>query len=129
MKLAYIAIFGTAGVISRYLLGIIVARYWASPFPIGTFLINILGCFCIGLVYVIGAERGLLSPDLRLGVIVGFLGGFTTFAACALELTRLIEESRYGVAAAYFCLSPVLGLIAALVGLYVARIFWQGGSA
>ncbi len=129
MKLAYITIFGIGGVISRYLLGIAVARYWAAPFPLGTFLINIVGCFLIGLVYVLGSERGLLSPDLRVGVIVGFLGGFTTFSAYALELTHLIEESRYGVAATYFCLSPALALIAALMGLYVGRNLWNGGAA
>lgn len=121
-KILFIGGFGLIGIFSRYFLGQWVSRFVSSPFPYATFFINILGSFLIGLLYVWGTERGGMSNDLRLGLMVGLLGGFTTFSAFSLELTQLLERSEYALAGIYFVLSPTLGLLGAIAGLHVARL-------
>jgi CrcB protein len=120
-RLVYIALFGLAGVFARYYCGLFVGKLFPGPFPLGTFLINIVGAFIIGGVYVLGVERGVLTEDLRIGVMVGFLGGFTTFSSYCLEITRLIEEAEFMYAAIYFFLSSALGILGSAGGMLVAR--------
>lgn len=122
------AAFGLLGIFARYFVGLLAGRYFAAPFPYGTFLINILGSFLIGVVYVLGVEKALLNPDLRIGIVVGFLGGFTTFSAYSLETMRLVEESELWLAVLYFCLSPLMGLFGALGGLYLTRSLVNGSA-
>ena len=116
-----IGICGLLGVFSRYYFGILAFKMYPSPFPYGTFLINILGSFLIGVVYVAGIERSLLSEDLRVAISVGFLGGFTTFSAYSLETVSLLGESKYFLAVMFWGLSPVLGAVAAFCGIQVVR--------
>ena len=97
-----------------------------SPFPNGTFLINIVGSFLIGIVYVLGIERAVIPPAWRVGLMVGFLGGFTTFSSYSLESARLLEEMEVWYAVLYFVLSPLLGVGAALAGIYLSRYLMRG---
>lgn len=126
MKLFYLGSFGLLGVFSRYYMGIAVSRMMNAndPFayPYGTFFINLIGAFLIGVTYVISIEKLLISDELRFGLIVGFLGGFTTFSSYTLEVARLLEESKYLYAALYFSLSPILGMIAVFGGLLATRL-------
>jgi fluoride exporter len=119
-----IGVFGVLGVLARYYLGIGVFRLYPHPFPFGTFLINILGSFLIGLVFVLGIERNIISENLRVAISVGFLGGFTTFSAYSLEAVSLFGEAKYGLAFMYFSLSPVLGCLAAFGGIRLARLIF-----
>jgi CrcB protein len=123
MTLFSILFFGVLGVLSRYLIGVWVGWFYQAPFPLHTFLINLLGSFLIGAVYVLAMERSTLSPELKLGLMVGFLGGFTTFSSYSLETFRLLEESKYFSAAAYGIASPALGLFCTFLGAAVARQF------
>ncbi len=128
MRFLWLALFGVAGVFSRYGIDELAQRApWSlGGFPYNTFMINILGSALAGALYVVATERsGWLSPDLRTGLMVGFLGGFTTFSAYALQSARLFEEGRGPMAMLYLCLSPALGLFAALAGLRVTRL-WLG---
>ncbi len=129
MRQIYIGLLGVLGVFSRYYVGLSVARVIHPPFPYGTFLINITGAFVVGIVYVLGAEHAVLSEDLRIGVTVGFLGGYTTFSSYCLEFVRLIEESEYLSAALYAVLSTALGFGGAFVGIYVTRRLLSGGAS
>lgn len=124
MRILLIAAFGVFGVLSRYLFGLWVSRLLVPPFPYGTFFINIVGAFVIGIIHVLGIERSAISVDLRLGMMVGFLGGFTTFSSYCLEATRLLEEAEYTLFAFYFVGSPVLGYLAALSGIFLTRTFF-----
>jgi CrcB protein len=126
LRMAYIAGFGLVGVFARYYLGLAVPRFLTPPFPYATFLINVSGSFAIGIVYVLGAERAAIPPDLRIGLMVGLLGGFTTFSSYGLEALRLLEESQYWYAALYFGLSPVIGLFAAFLGASATRLLTRG---
>jgi CrcB protein len=124
-RIVLISLFGVAGVLARYLLGQAVGRALPSPFPYGTFVINVSGAFVIGAVYVLGLERSVISPDLRVGIMVGFVGGYTTFSSYCLEIARLLEDAEYWYAALYLGLSNVLGLAATFGGLGLARLLFR----
>jgi CrcB protein len=114
--------FGALGVTARYLIGSWVAHHLTHVFPVGTLAINILGSFLIGLVYVLGSERNMLSPEMRVALAVGFLGGFTTFSAYSLEVVRLFEQGEIATAFGYVAVSPALGTLAAWGGICLGRI-------
>lgn len=116
-----IGIFGILGVFSRYSLGLLFQRFFSSPFPWGTFTINALGSFLIGMVFTLGHEKGWLSPSLRLGIMIGFLGGFTTFSSFSLETISLFEKSRWALGFCYLILSPVVGTGLCACGMLLAR--------
>lgn len=126
MRFLWIGLFGVTGVFARYFMGLAVGRAIPNPFPYPTFFINIAGAFVIGVVYAFGVERAAIPADLRVGLMVGLLGGFTTFSSYCLELSRLLEESEYLYAALYFCLSNALGLAATILGLAVTRYLVKG---
>lgn len=121
MQIVSICVFGVCGVLSRYFAGLAVGRLYSGPFPLGTFMINVVGSFLIGVVYVLGVERALLPQDIRVGLLVGFLGGFTTFSSYSLETTRLLEQGNHSLSLAYWILSPTFGVLAALAGLALTR--------
>lgn len=126
MRALYIALFGLLGVFSRYYVGLGVSKVLSPPFPYGTLLINITGAFVIGIIHVLGVERTSISADLRVGIMVGFLGGYTTFSSYCLETARLAEEAEYVYAAFYFIISPILGFLAALGGMFLTRFLLEG---
>ncbi|OFZ18361.1 MAG: hypothetical protein A2X94_12490 [Bdellovibrionales bacterium GWB1_55_8] len=123
IRLLTIGAFGIMGVFSRYFAGIWISQVLPPPFPYATLLINVAGSFLIGVLYVMGAERALLSMDLFAGIAVGFLGGFTTFSSFSLETFRLFEEARYLQFTAYILGSPALGALAAAAGVLITRRF------
>ena len=123
MKTFWIALGGLVGVFARYYGGLAAARFLPPTFPYGTFLINLFGAFLIGVVYVAGLERQAIPEAIRVGLMVGFLGGFTTFSSYCLESARLLETGQYLAAALYYILSPLLGLVCVGIGLLVTRYF------
>ena len=127
MKLFYIGIFGVLGVYTRYAMGMAVGKFLLSPFPYATLLINVIGSFLIGFVSALGVERGVLSADLRAGIMVGLLGGFTTYSTYCLEISHLIEEGEYWHMTLYFCLSNGVGILGVFGGLYLGRNLFNGG--
>jgi CrcB protein len=112
---------GGLGAGSRALLGHWVAQNFASDFPFATFTINVLGSFCIGVVSVVLADRLVQTDWLRLFLMTGVLGGFTTFSTFSLEAVHLIEHGRTALAAVYIAASVVVCVGAALAGIYAAR--------
>ena len=122
MKLVYIGIFGLAGVFARYWVGLQLAKIFSLSFPVGTLVINILGSFLIGGVFVLGVERALCSEDLRVGITVGLLGGFTTFSSYCFEAVQFIERGQIASSLLYFSLSNFLGLAACFFGMFIARL-------
>jgi len=125
MQLVYIGAFGLAGVFLRYFVSLAVnGTTLAAPgqtFPWATFLVNLVGAFAVGAVYTLGMEKFALSPELRAGIIVGLLGGFTTFSAFCLENMQLLNEGRLLQAGLYIALSNALGLTAAFAGMALVR--------
>lgn len=120
MSIVWVALFGLAGIFTRYGTDLAFQKLGGN-FPVGTFLINVLGSFLAGVVYAWAVERGGLSPELRTGILVGFLGGFTTFSAFSLQTARLLESGAATPALLYATLSPLLGIGAAWGGLALSR--------
>jgi fluoride exporter len=111
-----IALGGACGSVLRHAAQIGVQRAVGHPFPVGTLLVNVLGCLLIG---VVAAIAGPLAwrEEHRLAVMTGLLGGFTTFSAFSLETASLAEHEGPALALAYIVLSVALGLVAVYLGL------------
>ena len=101
MEILSVAVGGALGAVCRYLLGNFISRASGSALPWGTFAINIIGCFCMGLLMTLIVERGLLPAAWRLFLCVGLLGGFTTFSSFGYESLMLLTEGNIAAAAAY----------------------------
>jgi CrcB protein len=121
MKILYIGVFGGLGCIARYLMAGWVQAAGGRLLPLGTLSVNVLGSFLIGLIMEGSLRSTLLSPDLRIGLTVGFLGGFTTFSTFSYETVRLVEEGSYPAAGANILLSVLVCLVAAAAGILLAR--------
>ena len=121
MNLVIIALGGALGAVSRFLMGNAVSKAVGSALPYGTFVINLVGCFAMGLLMTIIVDRELLPATWRLLLCVGLLGGFTTFSSFGYEALMLLTEGRMLAALAYVGGSVVLGLMAAGMGVLCAR--------
>jgi|SRR5690349_22702034 len=116
-----IALGGAGGSVLRYVLGAAVQRTTASGFPLGTLVVNVSGCFLIGLL-VRQFMNMQLSQDLRALLVVGFCGGFTTFSTFSAETLGLIEGGEYARATAYVLLSLGLCLLATFAGMTAMQV-------
>ena len=118
--LVWIALGGAAGSVLRYLLGGAAQRTSGAAFPVGTFLVNVTGCFLIGVLsqHYMNTQT---HPHMRAALITGFCGGYTTFSAFSLETTALIQGGEYGKAGLYVVLSVTLSLAATFAGIAAAR--------
>jgi CrcB protein len=113
---------GFLGAAARYLLGGLVYRWLPATFPWATFLINVTGCFGIGFLAVLAEERMVLGPAARLFLMVGVLGGYTTFSTFGYETTALLRDGSVGAAALNALGQVVLGLLAVWGGMTAARV-------
>jgi CrcB protein len=116
-----IALFGALGCVSRYYLSGWVYSLFGRGFPYGTFIVNILGAFVIGLLMEFSTRSTLIPADLRTGLTVGFLGGLTTFSTFSYETFRLLEDGEFLVASANILASVLVCLIFTWSGIFVAR--------
>ena len=121
MNIVLIALGGALGAESRLLLGNAVSKAVGSALPFGTFVVNVIGCFAMGLLMTIIVDRELLPASWRLFLCVGLLGGFTTFSSFAYEGLMLLNEGRLLAVLAYVGGSVGLGLVAAAAGVLCAR--------
>lgn len=116
---------GFLGSIGRYKLGgMILHHSTAWRFPLSTFAVNVIGCFVIGALAALVEHRDFFSPDTRVFLFTGLLGGFTTFSAFAYEGTFLLRRGEIAIAAAYAGLSVLVGLAAVWLAF---RLFSFGG--
>ena len=121
MKILYLGLFGGMGCIARYLVSGWVYNLAGKTLPYGTLAVNVIGSLLLGLTMEGSLRSTLLSPELRFGLTVGFLGGFTTFSTFSYETVRLIEEGSMLAAGANVLLNATVCVVAALVGIYLAR--------
>jgi CrcB protein len=120
-KLAAIAIGGASGAVARYLVNVSPLSRVFESFPLATLLINVTGSFLIGLSIILLSDRFVVSEAVRLGLIVGFLGGFTTFSTFEGELYGLLTEGEALSAGFYLLLSVAGGFIGVASGILLAR--------
>jgi CrcB protein len=114
---------GAIGSVFRYYVGQWSLRLMGPHFPWGTLTVNVVGCFVIGLLAEMISHRFDASPELRLLLITGFLGGFTTFSAFSLDAISLFERGAIASAAIYTVASVGLSMAAVFAGLAVMRAF------
>lgn len=117
-----IAFGGAAGAVSRYWLSTTVEQFNGTTFPLGTFFVNILGSFLIGVFFIILAEKLQLADQWRPIIMIGFLGAMTTFSTFSLDALLLFQQGHYNTALLYILGSVVLCLFAAFCGMQITRI-------
>ena len=115
-QVAALSLGGVFGVNARYWLGVVINRWTGPRFPWATFTINVSGSFAIGLLSVLLARWLPLFPNARLLVVVGFLGGYTTFSSFTFESLALWERGEWGLSLAYMGGSLAAGFAAVVLG-------------
>ena len=117
-----VAFGGAVGSIARYLMASRLQTATGWNFPIGTVLVNILGCFLIGILYVLLVARPDPKHELRALLIVGVMGGFTTFSSFSLETVTMAMNGYYGGATLNVVVSVAACLVGTVLGIALARI-------
>ena len=117
----FVAMGGATGSVSRYLLANWIHSLWEGKVPVGTLLVNVSGSFVIGVLYVILVERQHFHADWRSVLMVGFLGGFTTFSTFSLETITLFEAGHFVHALAYMLGSAILCVAMAGLAIQLTR--------
>jgi CrcB protein len=122
LPVVLIALGGAAGTLARYGVSLACARPAARlGFPVATVAVNLLGCFLIGLLNGLFADRVTVRPEVRAALVVGFLGGFTTFSSYAWETATLLEKRETFRFAANVLASNVAGVLCAMLGYALGR--------
>jgi CrcB protein len=123
MKILLIGVAGLVGTLLRYWLSGVVARRYGETFPAGTLVVNVVGCFLAGLLFYLMQERFLVNQTLRTVVMIGFLGGFTTFSSYGLQTFTLLRDGEFAFAALNLLISNAVGLLMVWAGYTVAKAF------
>jgi len=123
LRLLLIAVFGAIGTLARYGLQGVVQIRVGSTFPYGTLLVNLTGCFLLGLIGQIALNRMIVPPEWRVAIAVGFFGGYTTFSSFSWETAKMLEAGEWLRASAYVAASVVLGLLLSATGIRLANRF------
>src|ERR1700740_2294909 len=111
LRLALIAVFGAAGTLARYGLQGLVQIRAGSTFPYGTLLVNLTGCFLLGLIGQFTLNRMVISPEWRVAIAVGFFGGYTTFSSFGWEAATMLEDGEWLPVTMYVAASVGAGLL------------------
>jgi len=120
-----VGIGGFFGANARFLVGTWMARTFDTRFPLGTFLVNVSGCFVIGVLGTLVLERLIGRTDqVQLLLVIGFLGAYTTFSSFAFENDALFADGHWVTAALYISSSVLVGLLAARAGVLLARAWF-----
>jgi CrcB protein len=112
---------GGIGSLARYVIGASVSARFASRLPMGTMVINITGSFLIGVLMIFLTERFQLHPNWRLLLVVGFLGGYTTFSSFEFETYQAIRGGSYWIGLMNVLASVILGFVGVWLGAALAR--------
>jgi CrcB protein len=121
-KVFLIGLAGLVGTLGRYALSGIIARRFGETFPTGTLLVNVAGCFLAGFLFYLMQERFLVSHTMRTVVMIGLLGGFTTFSSFGLQTFTLLKDGEFWFAAMNIVGSNLLGLLMVWAGYTLAKV-------
>ena len=124
---ATIALFCAGGGLTRYYLSGWVYSLLGRAFPYGTFAVNVIGAYFIGLIMEMGLRSTAIPDTLRLGLTVGFMGGLTTFSTFSYETFKLLEDRQFFVAFANVMTSVAVCLLFTWLGIITVRAIIQGG--
>jgi len=121
LKIFSVAIGGAFGAVARYLINVSPLAGVFAKFPLPTFLINIIGSFLIGFLMIVFADKFVVNDNLRMAVIVGFLGAFTTFSTFEMEIFGLVREREFVTGFVYLFLSVLVGFVGVVAGVALGR--------
>lgn len=122
LKILAVAVGGSIGSVGRYLVSTWAAERFGASFPYGTLIVNVVGCFIIGIFMTMTTERFIINPYWRLLITVGFVGGLTTFSSFSYETFRLLEDADMMMAFYNIALNLALGFFATWLGIGAARL-------
>lgn len=117
-----VAVGGSVGAVSRYLISQYMAAKFGASLPYGTLAVNVVGCLIIGAFMTLATEKFIISPYWRLIVVVGFIGGLTTFSSFSYETLKLLENSSLGYALSNVIFNLIFGFSATWLGIVLARM-------
>jgi len=120
-KTIFIAVAGLIGTLLRYWVSGVVARRFGETFPWGTMAVNLIGCFVTGAVFYLSEERFLINPTVRTVILIGLLGGFTTFSSYGLQTFTLLRDGEFGLATVNVAASNVVGLLMVWAGYVLSK--------
>lgn len=123
MRSLWVGVAGFFGAIARYQLDSLISRHAQGAFPWGTLVVNLTGCFLLGVLFTVSSGRLDADPALRTALTVGFVGAYTTFSTFSLQAVRLTEDGDIGLAIGYVAASVAIGLLAAWAGMAAGRAF------
>ncbi|WP_028318412.1 fluoride efflux transporter CrcB [Desulfobulbus elongatus] len=115
---------GSLGAASRYGIGLLTARLWGTGFPYGTLVVNLAGCFIIGLLFALADRSRLLTPDMRLLLITGYLGALTTFSSFSIETVNAGRAGLVLQSLTNILINNVGGLTLTYLGLRLGSLRW-----
>jgi len=122
IKIVHLIVGGAMGTVARYVLSIAAYRAFGSGFPYGTFFVNIIGCLIVGFLVSFSERKLFLDTNLRLLLMVGFCGAFTTFSTFILETANLMKDGEAARAFLNVFVSVVLGFIVLRIGILLGEI-------
>ncbi len=129
IRVAAVAVGGAVGSVARYVVGVGMMALWGERFPLATLLVNVVGCFALGLLMHEAWAPATRHGGLwHAGVTVGLLGGLTTFSTFGYQTIRHLDVGEPLLALANVALNMVLGLAAAAAGLWLSRVWWPIGG-
>lgn len=121
LKTLLIGLGGLIGTILRYWLSSLFARQYGETFPWGTMAVNLIGCFLAGVVFYVTEERMMLDPTARAVILIGLLGGFTTFSAYGLQTFVLLRDGQFGLAVLNVTAANLVGLLLVWAGYALGK--------
>ena len=123
LEFLWVGIGGFLGANLRYFLGQEIGQRMGVLFPYGTMIVNVTGAFLIGVILTLLTDRIIADPLWRQLIVIGFLGGYTTFSSYTFESLSLLQDGRWSSAVFYMLGSNLLGLAACFGGVVLARSF------
>jgi len=123
VRIILLIVFGAAGTLARYGLDGWIQNRVGPAFPAGTLIVNVLGCFLLGVIGQFGLTHLVLPPDWRIGLTTGMMGAFTTFSTFGWESVRMLETGEWARAGVYVGASLLGGLAAMMLGMRLGNAF------
>tara|TARA_Y100000758_G_C16040250_1_gene417903 strand:- start:923 stop:1291 length:369 start_codon:yes stop_codon:yes gene_type:complete len=120
-EIIFVGVGGFIGATLRYMISSWSIKFSQYGFPLGTFLVNIIGCIMIGIVIGINFDKNINIIPVKEFLIIGILGGFTTFSAFGLESFEMLKTGQLKMAVLYIFASVVIGLLGVSIGTIISK--------
>ncbi len=124
-NLLYIFLGGALGSLLRYFVITYLGGYLGNDFPYGTLAVNVLGCFLIGFLFFLFNQENFIKEEYRNGIIIGVLGGFTTFSSYGLDVFNLMVKDETLRAGIYIFASNIISISATMLGYNLSKILYK----